>query len=289
MRWSCEQWLLELLSLPLHQQQGLCLCVLIHFLSVPFKIIPLFLSLFQLVPLSGGQDSDDKLHQCCLPVALVLFHLRSGSTLQQNRPRSEVFFLSLGFFLFLTSFQSNPRKNTDFFCKWGKNFFAVVFNLYKEADKNYEVFPLTAFAACVVKPLQLSAKRRMRSMELKTRWLNEGCTIGSNVWWSVCVCVCATGNTSRILPCANLSSPHALHSAHTHRMSRQWNNVFLNILLSCTLDAVLIEIGCYIMVGINQGLPGTLGMARWKRPLLSVSSCWLHGDVLLHNQRASYK
>lgn len=32
-----------------------------------------------------------------------------------------------------------------------------------------------------------------------------------------------------------------------------------------------------------------LRMARCKRPLFSVSSCWLHGDVLLHNQRVSYK
>lgn len=52
---------------------GLCLCVLLHFLSVPFKIIPLFLPLFQLVLLSGGQDLDDKLHQRFLPIPLVLF------------------------------------------------------------------------------------------------------------------------------------------------------------------------------------------------------------------------
>lgn len=62
-----------LLSLPLHQQQGLCLCVLIHFLSVLFKIIPLFLSLFQLVVLSGAQNLHDKLHQCRLAILLFLF------------------------------------------------------------------------------------------------------------------------------------------------------------------------------------------------------------------------
>lgn len=64
-----------LLSLPLHQQQGLCLCVLIHFLSVLFKIIPLFLSLFQLVVLSGAQDLHDKLHQCRLAILLFPFFL----------------------------------------------------------------------------------------------------------------------------------------------------------------------------------------------------------------------
>lgn len=62
-----------LLSLPLHQQQGLCLCVLIHFLSVLFKIIPLFLSLFQLVVLSGAQNLHDKLHQCRLAILLFSF------------------------------------------------------------------------------------------------------------------------------------------------------------------------------------------------------------------------
>lgn len=55
------------------------------------------------------------------------------------------------------------------------------------------------------------------------------------------------------------------------------------------LVAVLVQERSYIIIGINQGLLGTLRMARYKRPLFSVSSCWLHGDVLLHNQRASYK
>lgn len=35
-----------------------------------------------------------------------------------------------------------------------------------------------------------------------------------------------------------------------------------NILLSCMLVVMLIEIGCYVIVGINQGLQGTLAMAR---------------------------
>lgn len=80
-----------------------------------------------------------------------------------------------------------------------------------------------------------------------------------------------------------------IHLAHPHSQIIQQNNGFLySILLPCMLVVLLRQVWCYITVGINHGLRGTLGMARWKRPLLSVSSCWLHGDVLLHNQRASY-
>lgn len=51
---------------------------------------------------------------------------------------------------------------------------------------------------------------------------------------------------------------------HTHLLSCWWRR-------------------CYIRAGINQGLPGTLGMTRWKRPLLSVSSCCHYTEVWLHN------
>lgn len=106
---GCEQRLPELLSLRLHQQQqGLRLCVLTHFLSVPFKIIPLFLSLSGLVLLSGGQDADDKLHQCWPLVPFVLCSV----TLYLQRKHVASKSVSFGGFSLLRFFSSSPCSAT---------------------------------------------------------------------------------------------------------------------------------------------------------------------------------